>query len=237
MAATHGLVGVFLIGKDVSATHAHTDSKGSKEDNGCYSKMLPLFCLGCDCHLGKEEYAHEHAHIVTHLRVLEETDIGEKHHQQRAPGVILSIYQYHANQHQGHPGNGIGLAVVRGGYDDKEIRRHCHRKGTCHAEPVLNLESAQQKVESDEEIEENKEYISVSPAKHPPYGFQYFINGKSAVCANLVVGHTGEHAARPEAVVTGLLMELMRLLTRGGTIDVVTGVNDFALYSGPIVDG
>ena len=38
-------------------------------------------------------------------------------------------------------------------------------------------------------------------------------------------------------VVTGLLMELMRLLTRGGTIDVVTGVNDFALYSGPIVDG
>ena len=32
-------------------------------------------------------------------------------------------------------------------------------------------------------------------------------------------------------------MELMRLLTRCGTIDVVAGVNDFALYSGPIVDG
>ena len=41
--------------------------------------MFPLFITNGNRYFGKEEYTHQHAHIITHLRMLEESDIGEEH--------------------------------------------------------------------------------------------------------------------------------------------------------------
>ena len=53
--------------------------------------------------------------------MLEKTDIGKEHNHQCSPCVILSVCQYHTDKYKGHPGDGIGLTIMRGGDDDKEI--------------------------------------------------------------------------------------------------------------------
>ncbi len=236
MSATHSLFRILLVHKHIGTTHTHTHGKRRKKHRRRDTEVLPFLCLGCYCQFGKEEYAYQHTHIVGHLRVQEETDIGKEHYQQRTPTVLLAVGEHKTHNDQRHPCDRVALTPMRGCDDDKEITRQRHSKRTRHTKPLAHLECPQQQEECTQVEQEDKERRMVAPraqTKEPPERTKHLVYRIAAVAAYLIVGHTRKHRTRPERVVSRGLVILQTLVYGSGTSDTIARIDDFPLQRWP----
>ena len=122
MPAAHGLFGIFLVGKYVRASHSHTYHKRDGKHRRSDTEVLPRLVFPRLSKFGEEKDTYHHADIIGHLRMQKETNVGEEHHQQCPPSVLLAIGQHKAHHYEGHPRDGIAFPVVGSADDYKEIR-------------------------------------------------------------------------------------------------------------------
>lgn len=126
--------------------------------------------------------------------------------------------------------------MVRGGNNDKEVTRQRYGKGACKANPLVDFESPEQEEKSTEVEQEYKERRMMPPCPESEEPFERtenFIHREAAVSPNLIVGHTREHGAGPERVITRSFMVFHTLMHRSRTPYTVTREDDFSLQRWP----
>ena len=124
MSSSHGFLGIFLIGEYICGPHSHADGERGEENSRGDTEMFPSFISYGDSEFGKKEHPNKHGDIITHLRMQEETDVGEEHNDDCSPSILLAVCQDEPHQDQCHPGDRNGFATMRCGYNDEEITAH-----------------------------------------------------------------------------------------------------------------
>ena len=237
MSATHGLLGILLVGEDAGTLGAEAYQQRKGEDERGHAEVLHPLLPDVDVKLGNEQDANEHEDVVAHLGVVDKGDGHREGRQQRAQPVALLVDEVEAAYNDGHQRDGGRFGDVPCRDDDKEIRRQSDGQRSHDAEPLVHLERPEQDEETDEIDHQDGRRGALLMAGQRNLLQRLEQGGRLVVSsAYLVVGHTAEHAARPEAVVARLVVVLLHLLHGSLEVAGVACVDDLTLQRGGTVD-